>query len=589
MILKRRNKFWLWAGSILGVLILIILAAALFFSAKWRPLLTEKIKEGVYNGSHHLYKINFDKINMNLVTGSLALHNVTLTADTAVYDSLRAKNLAPANVFGIKLTKLQISRVNVWKAYFSREISVSEIALEQPSINMTHYKVPKKPDSLKNDSTLYQRISKTLESIHIGKIAIRNADFDYINRATAKKTISSLKHVDIKVDDFLLDSLSEQDSTRFFYTKDIGFELVGYKSLSEDKMYTMKVDSVFGSTKSKKVTITNFKMIPMFSELNFARKYKVQKDRYDLSFGQINFQNVDFLGLSTDQHIKAGLVNLEKANVKVFMSRESPAPKIDKAKNFPHVALRRLQIPLDIDTIKLKDLDVNYSEYNPASKKSGSVSFKNTNGTILNITNDSLALKKNNHALVNLTTSLMGASKLNLKINLNLTANDGAFSYSGSMGNFNMKALNSLSVALGLVKIETGIIDKMSFSASGNTNQASGRLNMRYHNLKVDLLSDNIDGEGTQKKGFLSFLANNLLVNDKNPKDGEAPRTAKLSNSRIPSASFFNLMWKTVFGGIKEIVGVGIVPEKDPIKQQKVIAKKIKEQKKKNREEKKKD
>ena len=84
---------------------------------------------------------------------------------------------------------------------------------------MTHYKVPKKPDKVGNDSTLYQKISKTLKSIHVGKIAIKDADLDYTNRAEAKKTTSSLKHVDINVDDFLLDSLSGQDSTRFFLYK----------------------------------------------------------------------------------------------------------------------------------------------------------------------------------------------------------------------------------------------------------------------------------------------------------------------------------------------------------------------------------
>jgi hypothetical protein len=56
-----------------------------------------------------------------------------------------------------------------------------------------------------------------------------------------------------------------------------------------------------------------------------------------------------------------------------------------------------------------------------------------------------------------------------------------------------------------------------------------------------------------------------------------------MANTRINSASFFNLMWKTVFVGIKDIAGVGVVPEKNPVKQQKVIAKKIREQKRADR------
>lgn len=586
MEVKSKKKFWMWTGGILGGLILIFLAAALILSIKLKPLLTHKLKKAVYKGTYHLYSLDFNGLNVNVITGSIALHNVTLTPNMAVYDSLKVVRLAPANVFEIKLEELQINRISILKAYFDRKLDLSEIALENPSIKMTHYCVPKRPDALDNEGTLYQQMSKRLKSIHVSKITVKDADFDYVNRTTASASTNSLKHVDINVDDFLLDSLSGKDSTRFFYTKDIGFQLLGYKSLSKDKMYTTRIDSIVGSTKSKQITITNFKMIPMFKELEFARKYKVQKDRYDLSFGKIRLKQVDFLGLSSDEQIMAKELSIDHSKVYVFMSREFPPPHMDKGQNFPHLALKKLTIPIKIDTIKIRDLDVKYSEYNPASKKIGYVSLKNSSGTILNVTNDSLMLEKNNHALAELNTSLMGVSKLNLKIDFNLTAKDGAFSYSGSMGNFNMAALNSLSVALGLVKIESGEIDKLHFNATGNTKSASGSMSMLYHNLKIELLSNNIDGNGTKKKGFLSFLANHLLVDDKNPKDGEAPRTATMSNTRIPSASFFNLMWKTVFVGIKDIVGVSIVPSKNPVKQQKVIAKKIKEQKKKDKEDK---
>lgn len=581
---NKRKKLWIWLAGILGGLILIISAAAIILSATWKPLLTEKIKAGVYNGSHHLYKIDFKNINLNLITGSLALHEVTLTPDSSVFDSLKVKGLAPPNIFQLKLKKLQISRVGILTAYFKKRAEVGSIVLEKPSINMIFNKVPKKPDTVKVEKTLYDQISKTLKAIHVKSIRIVDADFDYINKSTIKTTVNSIKHLNINVNDFLLDSLSQNDTTRFFYTKDISFEIAGYKSLTKDKMYTMKVDTISGSAKSKKVIVKGFKLIPMYPELAFARKYKVQKDRYNLAFDKIEFAGVDFIGLSTDQKIYAKSLKVGPAKVEVFMSRESPPPPgLDKGKNFPHMALKRLNIQTLIDTVKIRNIDLKYSEYNPASKKIGSVDFKGLTGNILNVTNDSTQLVKNNHAVADLNTSLMGSGKLNVKIDFNLTANNGAFSYSGSLGAFNFKQLNPLSVALGLVEIESGQVQHIDFKANGNLRSATGSMNMLYTNLKVKLLSDNIDGEGTKEKGLLSFLANSILVKDQNPTKGEAPRTATMTNTRINSASFFNLMWKTVFMGIRDIVGVGIVPVKDPVKQQKVIAKKIRQQKRADR------
>ncbi|RZL39610.1 MAG: hypothetical protein EOP00_27690, partial [Pedobacter sp.] len=520
------------------------------------------------------------------ITGSLALRDVTLTPDTLVFDSLKTKQLAPAHTFELKLKKLQITGVGILTAYFKKQVNVREIRLDKPSINMIFNKVPKKPDTAKAEKSLYEQISKTFKSIHVNAVNIVDADFDYINKSGTKKTKNSIKHLDITVKDFLLDSLSGRDTSRFYYTKDISFQLAGYKSVTKDKMYSMKVDTISGSAATKKVTINGFKLTPLYPELIFARKYNVQKDRYNLMFDKVEFNGVDFIGLNTDQKLHAKSLRIGPANVEVFMSRESPPPPgFDKGKNFPHMALRRLNIPAIIDTVKLRNVNLKYSEYNPASKKTGSVEFKALTGNILNVTNDSLRLSKNNHSLADLNSLLMGSGKLNVKIDFNLTDKSGAFTYSGSLGNFNMQKLNPLSKSLGLVEIESGNIQHVDFKATGNLRSASGSMNMLYTNLKVKLLSDNIDGEGTKKKGFLSFLANNILVKDENPKKGEAPRTATMTNTRINSASFFNLMWKTVFVGIKDIVGVGIVPEKNPVKQQKVIAKKIREQKREDRRE----
>lgn len=586
MTAQNRNKLWIWIGSIAGGLILILAFGAMFISARWKPILTEKIKEGVYNGSGHLYKIDFKSINLNVITGSLALRDVTLKADSSVFDSLKQQRLAPAHTFEIKLKKLQITRVSILTAYFKKRLNINEILLDRPSINVTFNKVPKKIDTSKVQKSLYDQISKLFKSAAIKSIKIIDADFDYINKSTSIKTKNSIKHLDVTVKDFLLDSLSGKDTSRFYYTKDISFQVAGYKSNTKDRMYTMKIDTISGSYSSKKLSIKGLTLKPLYPELEFSRKYKVQKDRYDLSFSNIEFNGIDFIKLNTDQKIEANSIKIGPANVAVFMSRESPPPPgLDKGKNYPHLALKRLNIPIIIDTVKLRDVNVKYSEYNPASKKTGSVEFKSLKGNIYNITNDSVRLVKRNHAVADLNTMLMGTGKLNVKIDFNLTADNGAFSYSGSLGKFDLKNLNSLSKNLGLIEVESGNIQNITFKANGNLRSASGSMTMLYNNLKVKLLSDNIDGEGTKEKGLLSFLANTILVKDENPSKGDPARTANMSTTRINSGSFFNLMWKTLFVGIKDIVGVGIVPEKNPVQQQKVIAKKIREQKRADRKE----
>jgi hypothetical protein len=118
---------------------------------------------------------------------------------------------------------------------------------------------------------LYQQLSKSLRSIRINTISIVDADFDYYN---GTKRLNAVKHLTVNVKNILVDSLSQFDSTRVFYSKDISFAMSGYQSLTKDKMYNLKVDTVRGSIGKKTVVVKGLKFIPMYPDLTFSIKYK---------------------------------------------------------------------------------------------------------------------------------------------------------------------------------------------------------------------------------------------------------------------------------------------------------------------------
>nr|WP_232325346.1 hypothetical protein [Pedobacter panaciterrae] len=585
-----KYKVLKWLAGIVTALIIIVGSVALYFSAKWKPILTEKIKDGIYNGSQKLYRVDFKDIHLNLITGSAVLDSVTLTPDTTVFNQLKELKLAPANLFQIKLARLQLSRIGILTAYFKKRIIINSILMEQPSINMTHYRAVKKTDTTTDNRSLYDQISRTLKSIHVRAVKIVDADFDYINGATSKP-LNSIKHLNVNINDLLIDSLSKSDTTRFYYTKDINFELTGYRATDKGGMYTTKVDTVLGSVTGKTIRIKGLQMIPLYPDLTFTRKYKYGKDRYDLKFNEIAFAGVDFVKLSTQGNLYARTLKIGPAKAGIFVNRELPAPpNFDKVRNFPHVALKRLPVEAIIDTVKLANIDVAYTEYNPITKKRGTVYFQNLSGAILNLTNDSLQLIKNNHAVANLTALVMKTSRIKVAINFNLTDKNASFSYKGNVGPMNMLVLNPMVKNMGLVEIESGQMQGTDFDIKANVKGASGTVHFYYKDLKIKLLKEGENGGVGEKKGFLSFLANTILIEDANPGKGAAPRTARITFERTPASSFFNLLWKGVFIGIRETVGLGAVPVKTPEESmEKIKEKKRERREKKQKEEKKKD
>ncbi|WP_285010400.1 hypothetical protein [Pedobacter faecalis] len=575
-----------WIGIVLAVVILLAGGVALYFSAKWKPILTEKIKAGVYDGSDGLYRISFEDIHLNLLTGTAVLDSVKLTADTAVFERLKKTGRAPGHLFDVSLKNLKLSRTAILTAYFKKRIEMNAIVLNQPSVRVTRYKVVKQPDTSGGDRSLYQRISTVLKSVHVKAIQIIDADVDYINGDRAKK-MNAIKHLNVTVKDLLIDSLSQFDTTRFYYTRDISFKLAGYTSSST--MYTMKVDTIRGSAANQSIVVKGFRMIPKYPDLAFTRKYKYGRDRYDLSFDAITLSGVDFGLLNSSGKLHVRKLKLGPARPKIFVNRELPPPPgLDKGRNFPHVAVRRIPIPTKIDSVVLNNINLSYTEYNPVSQKRGTIYFWDLKGDILNVTNDSIALVQNNHAVARLSAMVMKASKIDVRINFNLNDKDAAFSYSGKIGPMDMKILNPMAKNMGLVEIERGKMQGADFNINANLSGSSGRVNFYYTDLKVKLLKESENGEPEKKKGLLSFLANTLLIKNQNPDKGEAPRTAQVAFTRTPAASFFNMMWKSVFIGIRETVGLGVVPVKTPEQGLKKIKDKMEDRRKERADKKKK-
>jgi len=578
------RKILKWTGLTVLTVLVLLTGVSVYFSKNWKPELEKKITEAVNKGSQGLYQVSVKDLHLNILTGSISADSIWLRPDTVMLNALLDKKVAPTHLFEIRLAKLQLRRLSLLRIWRKKEIDLNDIILNKPSINMTYYAGQHRPQTETKPKSLHELLSGTLHAVRIKAMRIADADFDYISGATGKK-LNSVHKLNLTVRDFLLDEHSDDDTTRFYYTKDVRFEIAGYQSPSKDGMYTTKVDSITGSLRKKELEVKNFRMIPKYPELEFSRKLGTQKDRYDLHFKHILFSGIDYLRLNSEGVLHAQSLLLNSGIAKIFMNRELPGDATqDKTKNFPHMALQRLPVATTIDTLKLRQLNVAYTEYNPMAEQKGTIHIDHLKGNVLNVTNDSVSLDKSAVAVALLEADLVKAAHLNIRIDFKLRSPVAGFHYKGHIGPMDMVKLNPLSRALGLVEMESGKISKINFEAEGNRYGAKGKMQMRYTDLKIRLLKVDEDGGAPKKKGFLSFLANNILIKDSNPLPGKELREVKIDFERTPSASFFNLLWKSVFVGLRETVGLGIVPMKSPEQGNKDMQKKLKDRKEKRAE-----
>ena len=107
---------------------------------------------------------------------------------------------------------------------------------------------------------------------------------------------------------------------------------------------------------------------------------------------------------------------------------------------------------------------------------------------------------------------------------------------------------------MALIKVNSGKVNSLDFNFNGNNNGAKGDFIMKYDNLNVDVLKIDKETKKIKKRGLLSMAAN-LVVKDSNPQSGDL-RTETPEFNRDIYKSFFNLVWKTVFTGMKQTVGI---------------------------------
>lgn len=552
-----------WVYLLLTILIILSLGITFLVKSRLEPFVSEKIKTAVSEVTDGLYTTDFTGIHISVVRGNISFDSLSLKPDTAIFRALREKNEAPRHLYQLNIKGLAFRNISLWDIWRHKKFDMSSLVIYKPEIIATFNDYQSK-EKQEDKRTAYQQISKFLKSFHIGSVIFNDADFRYIDKSGEAPQTTTIKGLNIHVTELLVDSASQYDKSRFYYTKNIQLNLKDHKFITKDGLYDISIADVSSSTASKILRISNFRVKPRYPEMEFSRKYKVQHDRYDLNFKEILLNNVDFLKFNTQRKLQASVLLVNGADVKIFMNRELPPVSFDKGRNYPHVAIRRLKLNTSIDSVLIKDSRINYSEYNPKSKKKGTVTFDRFNALIRNVSNDPDQLAADHWARANVRAWLMNKGRMDVNLNMDLTAKNADFNFNGTMARMDMRELNALSRNMSLAEIRSGMINKAEFRVSANWRTSSGYLKLNYNDLSIDLLKNDTDTDTLKKRGLLSALANSLIIINDNPgKDGRL-RTGKAEAVRINSASFFNLMWKSVFAGLKESVGFTLESTKAP-------------------------
>jgi len=555
---KRRFKIFKWIAGILLSIFLVIAGLAWFLNVKSRPLLTSQIKTLLYKSTDSLYTITFSNVSTNILTGSATLQNVKITADTNRYKQLVELKRAPNNLYTVTLKKLVVRHFHPLTLYREKKLQIEEILFDKPEVYMVNRQLDFNEDRAPRPiQSPYTFISKSLKEFSIEKIIFRDASFNYVNKNVNKFNVFSIDDLNITLVDLLVDSTSFEDSTRLYLLKDVLLNLKNYNYKTPDSMYNIKLDQLDFKASTGLLSINKFALEPLYDEMKFGQVAGYARDRFNILMNDISLNGINLPLYISRQELRAKEMTIANGFVAVFNNNGLPKrAEESRIGKYPHQLLQKLTAPILVDKIQLKDVDVSYAIYNKESDQRGKISFEKTSGTISNATNIDKVKAIKPIMEANLTSYLMGQGKLDVDFKFNLAANTGDFSYSGELQNFNARVLNQITKPLGLVRINRGNVDKLKFKFKADDFGSKGTVDFSYFDLSVALMKNDPTKDHLVKRGLISFLANALIINSENPgRDGNFI-SAKVNYVRPGNSSFFSMIWKTLFLGVKYSVGI---------------------------------
>jgi hypothetical protein len=539
-------------GFILAGLIILLTGSSWYWSTHKKKIIRTQLEKAIAKKSQGLYRVRYDSLDLDEVRGQLILSSFTLTYDSAKLKQLEQEK-TPYLLFNVSIPEIRITGIETPRALIEKEISGRRLVLTSPIIEIMYTNAGKDSARSIPDEEIYRQILGDLHLIRFDTVIISNADIVTKNIRTGKTSVH-FAGTSISLFNMVIDSTANADTSRLLFAKEISVACDRFTWQSRNGLYNYQVNSFKLQSSSSAMTMGSFFVRPTFSEDVFVKKFPVQKDRFDFTLHNIEFRNTTFSRL-LEESIIAETLLVGSASFDIYRDRNRPEDKSSKLGNYPHQEIQKIPIPFEIKTVVIRNADIEYKEKSAITHQPGRVKLINASARITNITNRKASIARNNLMKVDMQGNLLGKISMSAKWTFYLGNTNGRFSVSGRAGSGKATDLNVLVVPMGPVEFKSGEINSLSFDLSGSDDMMKGKVDLLYKDFHVALLKKDADSVHFKRKKVTSLFAN-MKIKNNNPEDDRKPaRTASIYIQRDVTRSMFNLVWKGMFAGIKEITG----------------------------------
>ncbi|MGB0402882.1 MAG: hypothetical protein ACPGEG_02215 [Salibacteraceae bacterium] len=441
---------------------------------------------------------------------------------------------------------LELEGVKPLQIMDSRKLNLRRVHLVNPKIEITQF----------HKNTDYVSRELSTEENGNDEVAIKNLIFDELDlengnitwdfEDTSKYSVQ-FNHVNLAGTDL---KMEEKSSKPQFGEIELSFG--NFKHDVLDKFYDLELDSLYVNSKSKELKIQGASLSPRYGIFEFANKSGWDKGRLEFYSPNTSVSGLDLKKLIYENDFNASLVLVDSLWVRSFKNKKLPP----NYRNIPLPAelLANSTYGINVDSLSLEKGFVEHRQLSKNGIKNGTIKLTGLKATINNITNDSLALEKNNKSQLSASATLYDQGTIDADMQFYLTEKDNRFTVDATVSSFDGKSLNEYLEHTAFIRIRKGQVNGAQLNFAANDKRGIGEMKLLYKNLHVDFL--NHDTSKNKSMGLLmkTFLANRV-VNNQNP-HFFITKTGDIYYKRDTSKAVFQYWTMLAMSGVASSTGI---------------------------------
>jgi hypothetical protein len=499
-----------------SIIVLILLILSFYANAIAKTKIEALIKDKMPAHIETTYK----DLNVNVLRGSIIVKEPTLL--------IKAKDSSIIHT-QLEMKSFVIGSISYWDYFINDKIHIGR--LEFKELNTTHYK---NRTTKTKDTSNTKEESKFLNSIQIDKINLENASA-IIYDGSKDSTLLSLKNTSLLIKDILIDESTSLNLIPFSYEQlKMEADSVFYKAGNYENIHLNQL-----LLEDETLTLNGFHYKTKYTKKEYSRLLSIERDYYDIEVADLIINEFAVGHLQNDSlFFKTNLIEVDNANAAFY--RDKLIADDLKIKKLYSRAIRELPLKLTIDSISIKNSQVEYSEKVHLENPAGVLTIKDINAGITNISNTYFSPKK---TVIIVDGIFMKNTPINVNWSFDVNDTSDQFRFEGHAGNLELSDMNVFLTPLLNVKV-SGEVKETIFIINGNFNQSEINLSQNYDNIDLTILNK----KKTRNK-FLSSVAN-VFINSKSGEKGELFHNVTTDATCDKTKSFFNYLAKNLKNGL---------------------------------------